>query len=400
MVTVLERELPAYFVRGGTSKGLVVSGRDLPADRTAWAPLLLAAMGSPDPFGRQLNGMGGGLSSLSKVCVVDPPSSPDVDLEYTFAQVQIRRAAVDFSGNCGNMSSAIGPAAVAMGVVSRPDGPVRIRMLNRNTGKIVVARFDIQGGRPVLRHDTVLDGVEGPATDVMLDFLDPGGASTGTLLPTGNPSDNLELPDGTRIEASLVDASNACVFVAAGELGLTGVEMPEQLEADAGLIQRLEDVRRAASVRMGIAGDLDAAGKDRMTPLIAIVSGPQEFSSSAGRHFAAQDMDVTVRYLSNGQPHRAVPATGAMSTAAAALIPGSRVARSMAAGSAGGSDGPGVVRVAHPSGCTDVEAETAPGPSGLPTVARLSVHRTTRRLFTGMVHVPMPDEAAREDGPR
>jgi 2-methylaconitate cis-trans-isomerase PrpF len=400
MVTVLERELPAYFVRGGTSKGLVLSGRDLPADRAAWAPLLLAAMGSPDAYGRQLNGMGGGLSSLSKVCVVDPPSSSEVDVEYTFVQVQIRRAAVDFSGNCGNMSSAIGPTAVAMGIVSPPDGPARVRMLNRNTGKIVVARFDISDGRPVLRHDTVLDGVDGPATDVTLDFMDPGGAATGELLPTGNPVDHLGLSDGTAVEASLVDASNACVFVEAIALGLTGGETPEQIEADPRLLGRLEDIRRAASVRMGTAEDLEAAGKDRMTPLIAIVAGPQDFSSSGGKRFAAKDMDVTVRYLSNGQPHRAVPATGAMSTAAAALIPGSLVERSMKTRSADSSRGPLVVRVAHPSGCTDVEAEAAVGPNGLPAVARLSVHRTTRRLFTGMVHVPMPEEAGHEIGSR
>lgn len=394
----VERDLPASFVRGGTSKGLVIAGSDLPADSEIWAPLLLAAMGSPDPYGRQLNGMGGGLSSLSKVCVVFPPTRADIDVEYTFAQVQIHRSTVDFSGNCGNMSAAIGPAAIEMGLVALPDGPACIRMLNRNTNKVIAARFEVAGGRPMMLPHTVLDGVEGPGTEIMLDFIDPGGAATGKLLPTGNPQDRLVLPDGAVVEVSLVDASNPCVFIEAASLGLTGSESPSELEADAPLLMRLESIRRVASVRMGIAKDSEAAAGNRMTPLIAVVSPPQPYIASDGKSFVEQDMDLAVRFLSNGQPHRAVPATGAMSTAAAALVPGSIAHRAMGIPASVNVGKIHTVRVAHPSGCTAIETEASATELGVVDVVRLSVRRTMRRLFTGVVHVPMPEVETGTEG--
>lgn len=390
----VERGLPASFVRGGTSKGLVIAGSDLPADSGMWDPLLLAAMGSPDPYGRQLNGMGGGLSSLSKVCVVYPSFRDDIDVEYTFVQVQIRQATVDFSGNCGNMSAAIGPAAIEMGLVVIPDGEAYIRMLNRNTDKVIAARFEVAGGHPVMLPHTVLDGVEGPGTEIMLDFLDPGGAATGKLLPTGNPRDKLVLPDGAVVEASLVDASNPCVFIEAASLGLNGNESPSKLESDIPLLKRLEWIRRAASVRMGISRDSEAAAENRMTPLIAVVSGPKPFTASDGNSFAEHDMDLTVRFLSNGQPHRAVPATGAMSTTAAALVPQSIVHQAMGTPASTSVGDIRTVRVAHPSGCTGIEAEASTTELGAIDIVRLSVRRTTRRLFTGVVHVPMPEGIA------
>ena len=240
----------AAFIRGGTSKALVFHASDLPADRAQWDAIFLAAMGSPDRHGRQLDGMGGGVSSLSKVCVVAPSSVPDADVDYTFAQVQIRDARVDYSGNCGNMSSAIGPFCVDEGLVAPPPGSTTalVRIHNTNTRKLIHASFPVADGRSVERGDLAIPGVEGTGAPVRLDFISPGGASTGRLLPTGRVLDTLDVPGMGAVRASLVDAANACVFVAASDLGLAGTELPDALDADAGLLHRLGEIRLAASV--------------------------------------------------------------------------------------------------------------------------------------------------------
>src|SRR5687767_8030311 len=216
------RKLPAVFMRGGTSKALMLHLRDLPADRPAWDAIFLTAMGSPDPHGRQLNGMGGGVSSLSKVCVLGPPSRPDADLDYTFAQVLVTEARVDYSGNCGNMSSAVGPFAVEEGIVPAGDGERLVRIHNTNTKKIINATFRVKDGRAVVEGELEIPGVAGTGSPVRLDFLEPGGAVTGKLLPTGKPRDVLEIPGIGKVEASMVDAANPCVFLAAESLGLKG----------------------------------------------------------------------------------------------------------------------------------------------------------------------------------
>src|SRR5581483_8155115 len=202
--------------------------------RALWDAIFLQIMGSPDANGRQLDGMGGGISSLSKGCVIGPPSGPDADVDHTFAQVGVREALVDYGGNCGNMSSAVGPFAVEEGIVSAPaDGEATVRIHNTNTGKIIVARFPVKDGALAAEGDFALDGVAGTAAPIKLEFVEPGGAKTGRLLPTGAPVDRLEIPGLGRIEASCIDAANPCVFVAATDLGLTGVEMPTVLERDA-----------------------------------------------------------------------------------------------------------------------------------------------------------------------
>ena len=227
------RRIRAAFVRGGTSKGLVFRQEDLPEDRSAWDALFLRAMGSPDEYGRQLDGMGGGISSLSKVCVVGPPTHPDADVDYLFAQVQVDRASVDYGGNCGNMSSAIGPFAVDEGLVDAPaDGPARVRIHNVNTGKLIAATFEVRGGRSVEAGDYAIKGVSGTGAPLRLDFLDPGGAATGSLLPTGRVVDTVDAGVSGPVDASFVDAANPCVFVRARDVGVRGTELPDQLEAD------------------------------------------------------------------------------------------------------------------------------------------------------------------------
>ena len=252
--------LRAVFMRGGTSKALMFQRRDLPEQQEDWAPIFLATMGAPDPNGRQLDGMGGGVSSLSKVCVIGPSTHPEADVDYTFVQVGIDDATVDYGGNCGNMSSAVGPFAVDEGLVKAPeDGPTTVRIHNTNTRKLIVARFAIEGGRAAVHGPLAIDGVSGTGAPIRLEFRDLAGARTGRLLPTGEPLDSLSLPGGRVVRASLVDAANPCVFVDAAELGLIGNEPPENIAKNDALMADLEVLRRQASILMRLAPDLDAA---------------------------------------------------------------------------------------------------------------------------------------------
>src|SRR5688500_1023057 len=250
-----QRKIPAVFMRGGTSNALVLRQSDLPADRAQWDEIFLAAIGSPDPYGRQLDGMGGGISSLSKVCVVGPPTRSDADIDYTFAQVQVKEAKVDYSGNCGNMSSAMGPFAADAGLVKVAGKQALVRIHNTNTKKIIHAHFALDDGLAAVDGDLAIPGVAGTGAPVRLEFREPGGATTGKLLPTGNVVDTLDVPGVGRIRASLIDAANATCFLDAAELGLTGTEMPDTLDASAELLDKLDRIRVAASVAMGIAKD-------------------------------------------------------------------------------------------------------------------------------------------------
>ncbi len=372
-------KLPAVFMRGGTSKAVMFHQRDLPTDRAQWDAIFLSVMGSPDPSGRQLDGMGGGISSLSKVCVIGPSSRPDADVDYTFAQVLTREAKVDYSGNCGNMSSAIGPFSVDEGLVRAADGDATVRIHNTNTRKIILGTFPVRGGRAAVEGDLRIPGVAGAGAPVRLDFLDPGGASTGRLLPTGRALDALDIPGLGRIEVSMVDAANACVFVDAAALGLAGTEMPEALDANVAVLARLAAIREHASVAMGITGDLGAARARTMIPFVAFVSAPQDAVTLSGERIEASEVDLTVRMISNGQPHRALPLTGSLCTAVAAGIGESVVARFKGPGSGG------TLRFGMPSGVLTVGAEVVPEGDGW-SAKRGSFYRTARRLFEGYVY--------------
>lgn len=370
--------IPAVYMRGGTSKALMFRIQDLPADRAEWDAIFLAAMGVPDPNGRQLDGMGGGLSSLNKVCVVGPASRPDADVDYTFVQLGVDEALVDYGGNCGNMSSAIGPFAIEEGLIPAPaDGETAVRIHNTNTGKIIVARFPVTDGTLAADGDFELDGVAGTAAPIKLEFLDPGGAKTGKLLPTGNAIDFLDIP-GHGIEASLIDAANPCAFVNAADVGKTGLELPGALEADAAFLETMEAIRQAASVAMGLTADLAAAAKLASIPKVAMVSAPLPSPTLSGRTLAADEMDIVVRMISVGQPHRAVPITGAVCLAVAARVPGSIPHRLCA-----GSEGP--IRIGHSSGTILVDATVENGLDGEIRALNGAVFRSARRLFEGKV---------------
>lgn len=357
----------AVFARGGTSKALIFHLKDLPEDRSKWDALFLSAMGSPDPYGRQLDGMGGGVSSLSKVCIVGPSSRPDADVDYTFVQVQVKDARVDYQGNCGNMSSAIGPFALDEGLLRAKDGQATVRIHNTNTKKIIHSTFAVAGGRSVEDGDLAIPGVSGSGAPVRLDFIEPGGASTGRLLPTGKVTDKV-----LNVQASLVDAANACVFVEASALGLTGAELPTELEERKDILEKLAAIRAQGAAAMGLP-------KSNFIPLIAFVSAPQDMRTLAGETIAAADVDLVVRMISNGQPHRALPLTGSLCTAVASGIAGSipnRLARL-------GRNGP--MRLGMPSGVITVDAKVS-HENGEWRAASGSFYRTTRRLFDGFVY--------------
>jgi 2-methylaconitate cis-trans-isomerase PrpF len=376
-----QKKLPAVFMRGGTSKAIMLHQRDLPASRDDWAPIFLSLMGSPDPSLRQLDGMGGGVSSLSKVCVIGPPTHPDADVDYTFAQILIDQPRVDYSINCGNMSSAIGPFAVDEGIVPRPagnEGVVRIH--NTNTKKIIVARFPMDGDVAAVDGDMVLDGVAGTAAPIRLEFMAPGGARTGKLLPTGRAADLLDVEGVGRVPVSLVDAANPCVLVPAEAIGATATEAPADMEANKPLMSKLEAIRCAGSVAMGIAPTHEAAGA-MSAPFIAMVAAPVAMTTLSGRVLNPADMDIVVRVISSGQPHRATPLTGAMCFAVATRIPGT-IASEMAQGLTMDAQ---QIRIAHPSGLITVDAKVTTDASGAPHAEYAAVYRTARRLFEGRV---------------
>jgi 2-methylaconitate cis-trans-isomerase PrpF len=371
--------IPAVFMRGGSSKGVFFHAKDLPADRARQDAIFLAVLGSPDPYQRQLDGMGGGVSSLSKAVIIGPPTHPDADVDYTFAQVAVDRPLVDWSSNCGNLSSAIGPFAVDEGLVRASDGEALVRIHQVNTRRIIHARFLVRGGRAAVAGDFAMAGVAGTGSRIRLDFLAPGGGATGALLPTGNVVDTLD-HDGRGHAATLVDAANACVFLDARDLGLTGTEHPDAIEADAALMARLDALRRIAAVRMGLCATPEAA--PLAIPKVAVVAPRADFRALDGTTHAAQTHDISVRMISMERAHRAVPLTGAMALGVACRIAGS-LPQAVAGGIADDE-----VRVANPSGILSVGAEVSRRETGWFADSAV-VFRTARRLMQGAVAVPM-----------
>jgi len=380
----MQRRIRAVFVRGGTSRALVFHHRDLPGDRAAWDTVFLAALGSPDPHERQLNGLGGGISSLSKVAVVGPSTHTDADVDYTFGQVEVTRPAVDYRGNCGNISSAIGPFAIDEALVAAREPITVVRIHNTNTRKLIHAHVPVEAGEAAVRGDFALDGVPGTGARIALDFLDPGGAVTGRLLPTGRAQDALEVPGLGTITASLVDATNPMVFVRAKDLGLDGTERPEDLDARPGVPARLEAIRAAAAIRMGLAQTPEEAGRaSAAVPKIAILAPPAGYRTRAGDTVEPHAVDLVARIVSMGKVHRAFALTGAMCLAVAARIPGT-VAHEVVALTGAAGD----VRIGHPSGILPVAAAVKRGSDGAPVAQTVTVYRTARRLMEGFVRVP------------
>jgi 2-methylaconitate cis-trans-isomerase PrpF len=364
-----QRRIRAVYMRGGTSRCLVFHEQDLPPAGADRDQILLRALGSPDPFGRQLDGLGGGISSLSKACIIGPTTHPEADVDYTFAQVEVRVPVVDYKGNCGNCSSAGGPFAIDEGLVKPADGDEAIvRIHNTNTKKIIVAHVPVKDGEAAVEGDFELAGVPGRGARIALDFVDPGGAGTGRLLPSGAPR---EMIGG--VEASLVDATNPMVFVRARDLGLTGTEGPEAIDADRALSARLEAIRVEAAERMGIPGSA-------AIPKVAVVAPPAAFRGLDGNAYETGAADLLARVISMGNCHRAFALTAAMCLAVAARIDGT-VVRECCRSAAGD------VRLGHPSGVLPIAASVS-ARAGAPWAEHVTVYRTARRLMEGFVRVP------------
>ena len=376
-----QRKIPAAFIRGGTSKAIVFHARDLPVERAQWDAIFLSAIGSPDPYVRQLNGMGGGVSSLSKVCVIGPPSRPDADIDYTFAQVQVKEARVTYDINCGNMSSAMGPFAVDEGLVKISGKEALVRIHNTNTKKVIHARFPMDDGLAAVEGDLTIPGVAGTGAAVKLEFREPGGAGTGKLLPTGNVVDTLDVPGIGKIRVSMIDAANACVFINAADIGLKGTEMPDELDASPATLAKLDAIRTAAAVAMGMAPDIEPARK-KSAPLIGFVSPAQDATLLSGEALKADSVDLTARMMSSGQPHRALPMTASLCIAVAARIEGSLVH----AATRRNDDPEAPLRIAMPSGVLTVAASVFRR-DGQWHAEQGALLRTQRRLFDGQVYM-------------
>lgn len=380
-----QKKIPAVFMRGGTSKALVFNRADLPDDQDQWASVFLAAMGSPDPYGRQLDGMGGGQSSLSKVCVISKSAREDADVDYTFAQVSVLGEAVDYSGNCGNMSSAVGPYAYEEGLVSGPaNGECLVRIHNTNSGKIIHSTFRVSNGQACVRGEVTLTGLASKGSPVVLSFIDPANTLGRGLLTQARARHELQTLRGETVSVSLVDSAIPSVFVLAESLGLEGTIMPDQLETDQSSLAELEYIREQASVLMGIAETVEQARAIIAIPKLCIVSQPESYQALNGQQINAADVDLVVRMISAGQPHRAAPITVSLAVASAAAVAGTLVNEV-----AQGAPNLQRLRLGTPSGVIEVGAKIeACAHSAIPRIHAAEIVRTQRRLMEGLVCIP------------
>jgi probable AcnD-accessory protein PrpF len=385
-------KIPAVYMRGGTSKGVFFRLQDLPeAARVPGAArdqLLLRVIGSPDPYGKQIDGMGGATSSTSKAVIVDRSTRPGHDVDYLFGQVAIDKPFVDWSGNCGNLSAAIGPYAIANGFIDPEriprDGTATIRIWQANIGKTIVAHVPMADGQVRETGDFELDGVTFPAAEVQLEFMDPaaeeeGGA--GAMFPTGNLVDELEVPGVGTLKATMINAGIPTIFVNAADIGYDGTELQDAINGDPKALAMFEAIRAHGAMRMGLIEHLEQAARRQHTPKVAFVAAPADYVSASGKRIAAGDIDVLVRALSMGKLHHAMMGTAAVAIGTAAAIPGTLV--SLAAGGRAHE----AVRFGHPSGTLRVGAE-ARQVDGDWVVTKAVMSRSARVLMEGWVRVP------------
>jgi 2-methylaconitate isomerase len=384
-----QQRLRAAFYRGGTSKAVIFRREDLPAGQPPenckeWDRLFLSLMGSPDSAERQLDGMGGGISSLSKIAIISRSARDGIDVDYTFAQVGIDKPVVNYRANCGNISSAVGPFALDEGLVSTNTEQAVVRIFNTNTGKKLIAQFAAEDGKAKVGGDYKIDGVSRAGSPIKLTFVDPAGAATGRLLPTGKVRDFLDIGNGRKIEASLVDVANPVAIVSMDDVCTEAQGFDTAWFQSAEQRNLLEDVRVAAALAMGLVDDEESA-RTRLTnlPLVAIVRKPSRYKANSGTDVEANRVDIVTQMMSMGLPHKATSLTGAVCLAAASKITGT-VANAVA-----NPDGLNreEFRIGHPSGVLQLTA-ACENLGGAWRVAEAGVFRTARRLFDGHVLVP------------
>jgi len=385
-------KVPATYMRGGTSKGVFFRLQDLPEAAqqpgSARDALLLRVIGSPDPYGKQIDGMGGATSSTSKTVIISKSTQPGHDVDYLFGQVSIDQAFVDWSGNCGNLSAAVGPFAIGNGLIDPSrlpkDGIATIRIWQANIQKTIIAHVPMTNGAVQETGDFELDGVTFPAAEVQLEFMDPAAeeeGAGGAMFPTGQVVDDLEVPGVGTLKATMINAGIPTIFVNSDAIGYTGTELQEAINSDPKALAMFETIRTHGAVRMGLIKDMSEAAKRQHTPKVAFVAAPKEYVSSSGKVVKAGDVDLLVRALSMGKLHHAMMGTAAVAIGTAAAIPGTLV--NVAAG--GGERT--AVRFGHPSGTLRVGAE-AVQEEGEWQVKKAIMSRSARVLMEGWVRVP------------
>ena len=385
-------KIPATYMRGGTSKGVFFSLQDLP--ETAQIPgaardaLLLRVIGSPDPYGKQTDGMGGATSSTSKTVIVSATDKPDHDVDYLFGQVSIDKPFVDWSGNCGNLSAAVGSFAINSGLVDASripeNGIAVVRIWQANIAKTIIAHVPISNGLVQETGDFELDGVTFPAAEIPVEFMDPADGN-GSMFPTGNLIDDLLVPEsvvaGGQLKVTMINAGIPTIFVNADDIGYTGTELQDAINGDVEALAMFETIRAYGAVQMGLISDISEAALRQHTPKVAFVAKSADYVSSSNKYVAAGEIDLSVRALSMGKLHHAMMGTAAVAIGAAAAVPGTLV--NLAAGG-GGRD---TVNFGHPSGTLRVGAQ-AREVNGEWTVTKASMSRSARILMEGWVHIP------------
>jgi probable AcnD-accessory protein PrpF len=381
-------KVPATYIRGGTSKGVFFRLEDLPTSVQAPGPardaFLMRVIGSPDPYAKHTDGMGGATSSTSKTVIVSKSSQPDHDVDYLYGQVSIDQAFVDWSGNCGNLTTAVGPFAIANGMIDADrlpeNGVYPVRVWQANIGKTIIVNVPISNGEVQELGDFELDGVTFPAAEIVLEFVDPADADA-AMFPTGNLVDDLDVPGFGTLQATMINAGIPTIFVNAADIGYTGTELQEAINGDTEALAKFETLRAHGAVRMGLIDDTSQAAGRQHTPKIAFVAPPQEHQASSGKTIGVDDVDLLVRALSMGKLHHAMMGTAAVAIATAASIPGTLV--NLAAG--GGERES--VRFGHPSGTLRVGAQ-AECIDGRWLARKAIMSRSARVLMEGVIRVP------------
>ena len=384
-------KIPATYMRGGTSKGVFFRSDSLPADPVLRDKILMRVIGSPDPYEKQIDGMGGATSSTTKVVLIGPSSRPDCDVDYLFGAVSIDKPVIDWSGNCGNLTSSVGPFAIEQGFVKVPraprDGVATVRIWQANISAKIISHVPMQNGEVLEEGDFELDGVTFPAAEIRIEFLDPGGAEStedagGGMFPTGNSIDTLEVPGYGAYRVTMINAGNPAIFIDAKSLGLNGNEMQSDVNENRELLALCEAIRSHAAVRMGLAATPQEVTELRPhTPKLAFVSLPAAYVASSGKHVEPAMTDINARILSMGKLHHAMTGTGAVAIAVAASIPDTVVSKLL------NNEPRERVRFGHPSGVMTVGAQAGQR-DGTWVVTKAIMSRSARRLMEGHVLVP------------
>ena len=345
------KKLPVTIIRGGTSKGVYILEDNMPSNRDEWEKLLLRLMGSPDA--KQIDGLGGSYSVTSKVAIIKKSDNPDADIDYTFAQVSVDKPLVSYKGNCGNISSGVAPFAIEKGLIKANDGMTSVRIFNTNTGKIIEADVKTPNGEVEYSGDFAIAGVPGTASPVKLKFVKPSGTLGKGLLPTGNVIDELDVPEFGKVQVSIVDAANPLVFVKAQSIGLTGKELPDELNSKPKMLDLLEKIRGLAAVKLGLISDYTkSAWETPGIPKMTFVAEAEDYVTPDGKEIKKENIDLLSRMMSMQKPHPSYAMTGAMCTAAAAVIPNSIVNQVMAK-----NFDTQFIRIGHPAGILECGAD-------------------------------------------